>query len=365
MRPLPARPLLIFAGIVLALPCLAADEPAKPPDPWAGVFVVFKAEDVTPRDSTASGWESPVPRRTRVDRSQGDRLWLDTSSTNAGWVGVEEVVRIEEADPYFSERINNKPDDIYARMARVAARSGGFGPEAEKSRARDLADLAEAIRLAPSDFRPYYMRSGYYTRPSQEVDLGIADATEALRLLTVADQRWRGRVLTSRAVLWQRKGDPAREMADVDEAVRLDPGAYMNFISRAFVKSRRKDHDGAIADFSEAIRLSPQAQGYLTSRATEYLAKGEPDRALADYDECLRLDPKSVAAYRARAALFFDRGEFDRAMADYDEAIRVLPGWLTYFDRAWAWDRRNERDRAIADYSEALRLNPRNAMAAQ
>jgi tetratricopeptide (TPR) repeat protein len=51
------------------------------------------------------------------------------------------------------------------------------------------------------------------------------------------------------------------------------------------------DYDRAIADLTEAIRLDPKYVWAYASRGEAYRMKGDYDRAIADLTEAIRLDP--------------------------------------------------------------------------
>ena len=65
---------------------------------------------------------------------------------------------------------------------------------------------------------------------------------------------------------------------------------------RALSYRSKGDSDRAIADLSEAIRLDPKYAEAYYLRGVAYWNKGDLDRAVADYSEAIRLDPKLAAA---------------------------------------------------------------------
>jgi len=156
------------------------------------------------------------------------------------------------------------------------------------------------------------------------------------------------------------------------------------------------EHDRTIADLTEAIRLNPTDAQAFAKRGDTYRKKGEYDRAIADLTEAIRLDPKYSWAFgvrgethrakgvseNANAALrslgtgeaearFLKIDNFDRAIADFTEAIRLYPTnspWPPYMAKAFAARGKTNRrmcnyDQAIADCTEAIRLDPKNAEA--
>jgi tetratricopeptide (TPR) repeat protein len=94
---------------------------------------------------------------------------------------------------------------------------------------------------------------------------------------------------------------------------------------RGIVYKKRGDLDRAVADFNEAIRLDPKLAYPYNERGDSYKAKGDFDRAGADFNEAIRLDPKFASAYNSRGNVYLHNRDFDRAIADYNEAIRLDP----------------------------------------
>ncbi len=143
---------------------------------------------------------------------------------------------------------------------------------------------------------------------------------------------------------------------------------------RGLAYRSKGDFDRAIADLSEAVRLDPKyAEGYY-GRGLAYGNKDDLDRAIADYSEAIRLDPKLAAAYNNRGNAYKNKGDFDRAIADLSEAIRLAPELeaahpetiirrLAHYNRGRAYDSKGDFDHAIADFSEAIRLDPKYAEA--
>ena len=66
----------------------------------------------------------------------------------------------------------------------------------------------------------------------------------------------------------------------------------------------KREFDKAIADLNEAIRLDPKDATVYGSRGWVYVEKRDFDRAVADYGEAIRLGPKDAAAYRGRGCVY-------------------------------------------------------------
>ena len=89
-----------------------------------------------------------------------------------------------------------------------------------------------------------------------------------------------------------------------------------------------------IADLNEAIRLNPDDAIAYFSRGIYFIGKGEFDKAVADCTEAIRLNPSYDAAYFGRGAAYQKKREFAKAIADYTEAIRLNPKFF------WAYANR-------------------------
>ena len=88
-----------------------------------------------------------------------------------------------------------------------------------------------------------------------------------------------------------------RAIADLNEAIRLDPRLALAYDSRACARMKKKAYDKAIMDMNEAIRLDPQKAEYYHGRSRVWQARGELDKALADLDEAIRLDPQDAKSF--------------------------------------------------------------------
>jgi tetratricopeptide (TPR) repeat protein len=118
-------------------------------------------------------------------------------------------------------------------------------------------------------------------------------------------------------------------------------------------------YDGAIADLSEAIRLEPGRADSWRERAKAYAGEGLFDQAIADETRAIKLEPKDPSLYAERALLDFDRNRGPEAIADFTAGIGLAPrdANLRYL-RGHALRAAGEPARAIEDYSRALKLDP-------
>jgi tetratricopeptide (TPR) repeat protein len=249
----------------------------------------------------------------RVQKAEGDRLQVRVSGLE-GWVPKADVVPFDEAEAYFSKRLDKDPKDGAAHALRglVRAQKG----ETDKA----FTDYDEAIRLQPEASYPYALR----------------------------------------AAAWMGKVEFAKARADYDQAIRLGKDHAALYHGRGNLWYVQKDYDKALVDHEEAIRLDPLQPWFFHNRGWDFFRKKQYDKALADYEEELRLDPKEAAFFRDRGNVAFVRQQYDKALADFDEAIRLSPNYaMPYYNRARTWSAKKAYDKALADYDAAIRLAPR------
>jgi len=82
---------------------------------------------------------------------------------------------------------------------------------------------------------------------------------------------------------------------------RSDPRfAGPAYDNRGFCKLIKGELDGAMADIEQAIRLNPKNAMAYANRATAKEVMGDLDGAIADYSRAIKLNPRYVAAYNNR-----------------------------------------------------------------
>ena len=131
------------------------------------------------------------------------------------------------------------------------------------------------------------------------------------------------------------------------------------FCNRGHGLTEKRELDSALADLNEAIRLDPAYACAYTNRGRVYAIKRDLDRAMADYDEALRIDPTFALAYNNRGDAWAGRGDLERALADFNAAIKNDPALaIAYGNRGYLHYRKRDMARAIEDYNVQIKLRP-------
>ena len=85
----------------------------------------------------------------------------------------------------------------------------------------------------------------------------------------------------------------------------------------------KSEYDQVIAELTEAIRLEPDNPGHYQGRGEAYYRKKDYDQAIADYTEAIRLKPDDWGYYNARGEAYYGKKEI--RVYDYvDEKVPVL-----------------------------------------
>jgi tetratricopeptide (TPR) repeat protein len=162
-----------------------------------------------------------------------------------------------------------------------------------------------------------------------EYDRAIADLNEAIRL----DPK-NAHAFSNRGIAWRHKGDFERAVADYDEAIRLDPREPDYWNNRCWARATaNRDLQQALADCNEALRLKPDEANTMDSRAFVYLRLDRLDEAIADYDAVLKINPKLPASLYGRGLARLRKGDTANGDADVGAAKAMQAGVAEEFAR--------------------------------
>jgi Tfp pilus assembly protein PilF len=121
----------------------------------------------------------------------------------------------------------------------------------------------------------------------------------------------------------------------------------------------RAELDQSLADLNEAIRLDPSQAPAHAIRAARFIRTGNLDRALADLNEAKRLNPNSGTVHNDFGLYYIAIGDYDRALVEFNESLRLFPQFLyAYKNRAVTYEHKGELAAALADFRTALSMDP-------
>lgn len=248
-----------------------------------------------------------------------------------------------------------------------------------------IADFSKAISLAPQNSAAYIGRADSEYRLGRHAK-AIEDLSKAIELNAKEKGGASYDLFMRRANWYWDDGEKQKALADLNEAVKLQPDNQDVWEKRGELYASMNEHEKAIADFTRAHELMP-ARGYtLTLRAQSYNKlkqyqkalddlKGDSDNAqfhevraeallglgrdadvLAEYRTDTKNDP---APYFFRANLYADRGQLQKAIDDYSTAVKLDPSnYECYVNRADAYLRSKQYQKAIDDSNKAIEILP-------
>ncbi len=128
---------------------------------------------------------------------------------------------------------------------------------------------------------------------------------------------------------------------------------------RAAIHARKGRDAAALADLDQALAVQPDNGQALVQRGRMHLEGARFDLARRDYDSALAADPAMVEAYYGRALAHDRLGDHRRAIEDYDRTSSLDPEFsAAYFNRALAYERLGEPERAAREYALLYALEP-------
>ena len=184
-----------------------------------------------------------------------------------------------------------------------------------------------------------------------------ADSTYA-RLLSIYPNY--ANAYLGRAQLRMMQHDTVAAIADIDKSIAASknlPGAY---VMRAEINMQyKKDFNAALADMNEAIKLEPHYAGYFINRAYMKYNLDDYFGAMADYDYALQLDPTNLTAHFNRGLLRTEVGDNNKAIDDFGYVLRSEPdNLLARYNRALLYSKTGQYREAIGDFDEVLKVYP-------
>jgi tetratricopeptide (TPR) repeat protein len=296
---------IALLAAILALVWISDVRSAEENASRVGKLVVLKSDGIRIGHSDESGQPVHVAELTdivyRVLNETND--WLRVRHCGAeDWFAKDSAVLLDDAIPYFTDRIRANPRDAvaFAHRGRVRQEKGELD--------QALRDYDEAIRLATTEvdeprFGPLGLRQ-FFGR----------------RVMSYPPQAsW----FRGRAKIYARKGETDKAISEYVEALRTNPAEPLTYVDRGITYKGLKDYQKALADYGEAIRLDPRWAAAYFNRANVFKTLKEYDKAIDDYGAAIRLDPQDPDAYFNRGNTYLAIKQYARAARDWGDVVRL------------------------------------------
>jgi tetratricopeptide (TPR) repeat protein len=247
-----------------------------------------------------------------------------------------------EADALIAEN----PEVTFALVA--AARIYAAGDLRKK--AMDAFELALAVKP-----EPYIYVNRAEVRPASDEAGRMADLEAALRL-----EPGNPAALAAKASMLQKKGRSAEAVALYDQLLKTNPGEVGNqFKAMRAVAVYRT---GKVADAKSAfdeLRTTSKDPANLNNlcwtKATENILL---ESALDDCREALKQAPDDGAILDSLGMALLRLGRLDEALEAYGKAIAKRTGAASFMGRAMVYAAKGDKAKASADAAEARKLDP-------
>ncbi len=154
--------------------------------------------------------------------------------------------------------------------------------------------------------------------------------------------------------------DTVAAIADIDKSISISKTIPSAYVMRAEINMEyNKDFTAALADMDEAIKLEPHYAGYFINRAYMKYNLDDYFGAMADYDYALGLDPTNIAAHFNRGLLRTEVGDNNKAIDDFSYVLRSEPdNFLARYNRALLYSKTGQYKDAITDFDAVLAAFP-------
>ena len=224
-----------------------------------------------------------------------------------------------------------------------------------------------AIRLCPNNASIYDSRGVVYLRKNQDTK-ALADLNKAIELDPAADIAY-----TNRGLLYMRMGQYGKALADLNKAIEINPENFRAYSNLGELHGMLGNYTKALANHDKAIKLNPTDSYAYVARAKFLSEHQRYHEAISDIGVAIELDPQNSFYYGIRGGFYLTIDWYDKAIDDFTKALALTsdtdslsPGY--YFDRGTCYLAKAEHgdwqlDKALADFNRCVELDPSFAMA--
>jgi lipoprotein NlpI len=133
----------------------------------------------------------------------------------------------------------------------------------------------------------------------------------------------------------------------------------MAYNNRGFVRDKLNDHTGALADLDEAIRIDPKRSPFYYTRGYIRFSQNNCAGALADFNQAVNLDPKFVPALMLRGLVERVMNDLTAATTDFQRIVELEPtNGTAYAGLAYVQSDRRQWMEALTNFQKALQRDP-------
>ncbi len=156
-----------------------------------------------------------------------------------------------------------------------------------------------------------------------------------------------------------KQGRPEQALELYRAALRLDPGSSETHRDMARLLLTLGDSSQALVHFREAAALAPADGDVLVDLAVALSREGRHDEAAAKIDEATRLPLDQARLHQNWGVVLMERGDLEEAEKHFDRALVLRPEYAgAHFSAGQTAMRQGSFTKAVEHLREAVRLEP-------
>jgi len=230
-------------------------------------------------------------------------------------------------------------------------------PGGDTKQATQLLD--RAIVVVKEDDKK--LSEAVFLRASLEQDPArkLAQLDRAIKLDAANTDAWQ-----ARALFQLRKGKFEQAAQDLEKLLEKEDDNYLAILALAEAMANLKKPDKALELAGRAIKLNPEVPQAYELRARIHVLNNEMKQALADVNESIRLQPGSVTSLLLRARLLQAQEKLGEALKDVETALKIRPGMTSaLFLKSTIHEGQRDFVRAADSMQEIVKRDPENEQA--
>jgi tetratricopeptide (TPR) repeat protein len=158
--------------------------------------------------------------------------------------------------------------------------------ENQKDYDKAIADYGSVIAADPKNELAYRLRASAYYYDKADMTLALADINEALRIAPKSVQS-----LTLRGQIYIRQKSIEDAMTDLTAAIRIDPDYGLAWFYRANAHYIRGRLDESLSDFARALEIRPDDYSANYNRGQIYKTQKKFDLAIIEFNKIPATEP--------------------------------------------------------------------------
>ena len=246
----------------------------------------------------------------------------------------------------YNKALEYMPEDKTFLLNKAIAQA-----DAKQMSAAD-STYATLLELHPNYYNAYMSRSQYRLQNSDTLG-ALADVERALEIDKYTSYGYAQRAM----ITFMLEQDKAKSVADMDQAIKIDPKILSYYINRAVMRYHIDDLRGSMADYNHVVEVEPTNTLALFNRALLRMQVGEYNDAIDDFTQLLKVRPNDIFAIYNRAMLYDKLSMYRKAVKDYTRVIEEYPTYAAvYYARSEALRKLGDLKGGKKDFDMAMQL---------